>query len=454
MIREKPDCEQHHAHCLEVPELERLQYFYGQMLGPGDFRAEQTFFREKLKLHNRCLHGYGTVCGLEVVPVPMPPDCDPPGPSERARTERELEDLERELARQPDDGKKEELTARREELRRRLRCLPKDDCRPAPRTRVLVRCGLAYDCEGNELIVRRDLAVDLLAHLSPQEARRAEKEAPVTLWVSLCYCEQPVDPTRPVLPDACGAAADCVYGKVRDAVRVRVSLDEPRADDRCETCCAGCEDPCLLLARIDCFTPGRPISRDDIHNEVRRPIGLYVPTRIAGVSWTHGATYTETEVERMTQEEGLEIQFTRPVRVSTIQPGVVDLWMIAGGRGSRGQILNMEIEYRDLPASSTTDRLIARYTGNDSPSPGDRFLVIVRTGFLLDACCRPVDGDHVGGRVPILEEYAERYRRDRESRECPRAFGSFGPWQSGNGTPGGTFESWFYVAQERYGGKR
>ena len=55
--------------CAEIPEFERLNYFYGQMLGAADFRAEQAFFREKLKLHNRCLHGYGVVCGLEVRPV-------------------------------------------------------------------------------------------------------------------------------------------------------------------------------------------------------------------------------------------------------------------------------------------------------------------------------------------------------------------------------------------------
>lgn len=453
MIREKSDCEQHSAHCLEVPELERLQYFYGQMLGPGDFRAEQTFFREKLKLHNRCLHGYGTVCGLEVVPVPMPEDCDPPGPSERARAERDLEDLEKEIGREQDPGKRKELEARREELRHRLRCLPKDDCRPAPRTHVQVRCGLAYDCEGNELIVRRDLAVDLLAHLPPQEARRAEKEAPVTLWVSLCHCEQPVDPVRPVLPDACGAASDCVFGRVRESVRVRVRLQPPAEDERCETCCSACADPCLLLARIDCFVPGRPIDPEQVHNEVRRPVGLYVPTRIAGVSWSHGAEYSEEQVEGMTRD-GLEIRFTRPVLVSSIQPGVVDLWTVEGGRGRRGLITNMDGVYKGLPASGSTDRLIYQYVGDDSPSPGDRLLVIVRASFLLDACCRPVDGDHVGGRVPVLPEY-EKYRRgDEPPGNCPRSFGSFGPWQSGNGTPGGTFESWFYVAQERYGGKR
>src|SRR6266851_10288646 len=63
------------ALCTHFPEFTRLKYFYGQMLGVHDFQTEQNYFRDKLKLHNRCLHGYGTVCGLLVEPVPMPTEC-------------------------------------------------------------------------------------------------------------------------------------------------------------------------------------------------------------------------------------------------------------------------------------------------------------------------------------------------------------------------------------------
>src|SRR5450432_1324478 len=67
--------------CTAVPEFDRLNYFYGQMLSARDFKSEQDFFREKLKLHNRCLHGYGVVCGLEVCAVEPPPKpCPPPDP--------------------------------------------------------------------------------------------------------------------------------------------------------------------------------------------------------------------------------------------------------------------------------------------------------------------------------------------------------------------------------------
>ena len=61
----------------KAPQFDRLNYFYGQMLGACDFQTEQSYFRDKMKLHNRCLHGYGTVCGL-LVEVPRPkPECPP-----------------------------------------------------------------------------------------------------------------------------------------------------------------------------------------------------------------------------------------------------------------------------------------------------------------------------------------------------------------------------------------
>ena len=46
--------------------LSRPRYFDGQLLTANDFRAEQDYFLEKNRRHNRSLHGCGTVWGLEV----------------------------------------------------------------------------------------------------------------------------------------------------------------------------------------------------------------------------------------------------------------------------------------------------------------------------------------------------------------------------------------------------
>lgn len=47
---------------------ERPNYFYGQLLDVADLQAEQDYHRDKLRLHNRMLHGWGIVEGLFVTP--------------------------------------------------------------------------------------------------------------------------------------------------------------------------------------------------------------------------------------------------------------------------------------------------------------------------------------------------------------------------------------------------
>ena len=47
------------------PDL-RVNYEFGLVLGVDEFRQEQLHFLEKNYLHNRALHGYGTVSGLNV----------------------------------------------------------------------------------------------------------------------------------------------------------------------------------------------------------------------------------------------------------------------------------------------------------------------------------------------------------------------------------------------------
>lgn len=44
----------------------RNRYFHGQLLSADDFQDEQTYFRNKLCLHNRLLHGSGIVTGLKI----------------------------------------------------------------------------------------------------------------------------------------------------------------------------------------------------------------------------------------------------------------------------------------------------------------------------------------------------------------------------------------------------
>ena len=51
----------------ESESLKRLRFFTGQLLTAESFELEQKYFREKLKRHNRALHGFGIISGLRVI---------------------------------------------------------------------------------------------------------------------------------------------------------------------------------------------------------------------------------------------------------------------------------------------------------------------------------------------------------------------------------------------------
>ena len=194
----------------ELPDFLRLSYFHGQMLAACDFQREQAYFVEKLRLRNRCLHGYGVACGLLVSPIP-----------------------------------------------------PDDSCGTDPdphQPRVTLHPGVAVDCLGNEIVIRRDGPVELLPLLSEQDRGAFHDGGCVYLCVE--YCERAVGPTRGVYVDACGGAAECEYGWRQDSYRIRVTLTEPDNDGCADPCCDSCresgQDPCLLLARIDDVHEGQP----------------------------------------------------------------------------------------------------------------------------------------------------------------------------------------------------
>jgi len=392
-----------------VPIFDRNQYFYGQLLSARDFQSEQAYFREKLKLHNRCLHGYGVVCGLEVAIVPQPEECPP--------------------AEQPDP--------------------PKDgygdkpgygDVPPA-RTKLpevlVVQPGLALDCHGNELVVREPLCLEPRKLLDPAALRRLDRNEREVLYVSLCFHEQPVEPTRPAMSDPCGAIGTCAFGKLRDSVRVSVSLDPPREDDRCDTCCSACSDCCLLLAQV---------AETEVDNTVRRELGTHVPARISGVSWTHGATYSVDEAARILGTakgaRGFEIRFTRPVLAECLRDAVVQITVTEGGRGRKGNIYAVAGEFVDVPKSGPVTSLHYRQRTLESLQLGDFVMITFRAPMVLDACCRPVEGLNVGGHVPQLPD-AEVRRRTKRSKVCAEPPFKPGPWTSYGQ---GNFESWFFIS--------
>jgi hypothetical protein len=239
---------------------------------------------------------------------------------------------------------------------------------------------------------------------------------------------------------------DCVPSRLRDDFCVRVSWEPPKHDHSCSPCMRPCNDPCLTLARIGW-------NADDglmIDNSIRRPLAPFVTTRVKGISWVHGGIYRPEDVDDMLRH-GLRIEFTDGVRTSTLRRGVLDIWVIQGGGGRRGDIYNIEATIEPShPEGDFSHHLTARVLTHkaDRIDPGDRVLIQLRSAFILDRCCRALDGEHIGGLVPTVGEHADRWHvlHPPPYAPCrPPEPRPFAPWTSGNGTPGGNFESWFFV---------
>lgn len=461
--REQDTHHQHDACCPEIPELRRLQYFYGQMLSSADLQEEQRYFREKLRLLNRCVHGYGVLCGLRVVPEPPDERCDPQTDRERERAGRELhdreatlEDIRKQLQQATTNEEKRRLQEEmrkaepaREEARRRFEdlCPPVTD--EPPSARVTIECGIAIDCHGNEIIVRRARTIDLFHYLEPAELKRTP-DGRRPLWISICFCESPVEPVRPVYADPCTPADACRHAKIQESYRITVTEEPPKRDLRCDTCCCGCGDACLVLARIDPFMPNRPIPATAVHNDVRRRFGLYDWVTVTGISWVHDGDYSANQAATLLgqhgQGNGLEFRFSRNVRTETLRRGVIDVTVIEGGRGRAGDIYDVPGEIHH-PAGPLVDRVYFRQTSDDKFHDGDLLRVRLRADFVLDECCRPVDGNHIGGRVPLLPGSPGFDHPAAAIHTCLEPPNWDGPWTSGDGSGGDLFESWFGIRE-------
>ncbi|SNY37863.1 hypothetical protein [Paractinoplanes atraurantiacus] len=390
----------------------RLRYFHGQMLTARDFQREQEYHREKLKLRMRCLLGYGVVCGLHVEPA--------------------------------SDSKEAHGSAR-----------------------VHLTSGLGVDCDGNELLVHGSCEIDLREAVADDERTGGH----TTVWIGIEYAERPVEPTRTVFNSSCADTSDCEHGYIEESYVVRVTTRTPPADERCETCCSPCEHKVLWLARIDDVDWNHPVHDGQIHMEVRRPFSLHETTTITGVNWIHGHTYTVDEAKRLlgTRHEsgGLVVRFSGDIRVDSLDPGVVDVQVIEGGAGRNAGTWFMGMELKEPAGGEFTRQFRIRQKTGETLQGGDLLRITVRTPFLLDRCCRPVDGTHVGGKVPFLrrgrdaDDWPDPYETTETEATETEATGTetpaagcvlppsgIGPWTSGTGGGAGVFESWFFIAED------
>ncbi|MBG0562864.1 hypothetical protein [Actinoplanes aureus] len=407
----------------------RLRYFHGRLLNAPDLREDQEQQQARIRRQLRCLLGYGVAHGLHV------------------RGEPEYNTSSEDVAEETPEEVPEESSEEEAE--------DAGELHGPPRAKVWITPGLGIDALGNQIVVPGACEVDLWQRLPAEE--RTSGNPPKRVWVGVSFHEEDESPTRSVFVSDCGDTSDCEYGWTRETYRVRVTSKPPDLDRRCDTCGplgdhlpAGERYPVLWLARID-VDWRRPVHPGRIHMNIRRLFGLRVPTVITGINWTHGATYSVEETRQLLgttdRNGGLRVRFSDDIHVEGLKRGVIDIQVIEGGAGKNASSWFMGGQFEDLPADRFTRELRYRQTTRETLQEDDRVLITIRTAFLLDRCCRPVDGTHVGGRVPLLDDRpGAGGEKPERSRWCRRPPSGVGRWTSGSGAGGDVFESWFFVA--------
>lgn len=409
----------------EIETFTRNHYFTGKLLVERDFTDEQRYYRDKLRHHHQRLHGCGVVCGLKV----------------------------------------------------------KEHPDPACRDRfVCIEPGTAVDCCGREIMVREEECIDITQTEAIRDLKKRmekEKDDPDcqtshALQICLRYRECHTEDI-PVLYDECGCDdTQCAPNRILEsyAIDIIVNPKEPDWIHRVRTACevADCEtlyktmlepcpDPtvldCIPLAVIRNYTPGQPVTETMIDNWSHRPLlpsthlldllircilAKRALTHIRDIGWDHGAEYSCHQFMRSfvgddQSPKAFEVTFERPVltteelRKEEPSPRIFQAIVVRDvDKPSEGR----SIEVAPARAWQSDDR--TRVFLRIDPSYAlalereqvtfDLYLTL-RCNMIVDERGVPVDGDLL----------AQRHVDGTYHGRPP----------TGDGVPGGTFESWIRV---------
>jgi hypothetical protein len=165
------------GYCVEcdITQMARNNYFTGKLLVERDFTDEQRYVLGKLRRHNQRLHGWGTVCGLKVVPHPNP------GCQDRF---------------------------------------------------VVIQPGTAIDCCGREILVSHDEYFDFktqfLANWQKQNGPNSQPDdQPHQIQICVSYQECPTEDVPALFDDCNCSAASCQPNRILESYSFDVLIDPP-----------------------------------------------------------------------------------------------------------------------------------------------------------------------------------------------------------------------------------
>jgi hypothetical protein len=301
---------------------------------------------------------------------------------------------------------------------------------------VVVRAGVALDCRGRELVLCHDTPLELPPRETP-------------FLIALRYGEEEVEPVPALFAEGACDPARREANRVRETARlVFLHLDEVEPD--CWRQAGGdseppCHDDCggdLPGPAGVCLEPRCPCG-DTVPLALIRPSGeleidldgrrtLPVPgdflTHVTRINWPHGGEVTLSYLRNELQGR-LEVRFDRRLEEGS---DIGD-----GGDGTGINEHTFVVQYggvqKDLEFLSAADdglpqvedgcvavfRIDPDLLSRRSNLAGNVVYVTLKCDFILDCHGNPVDGNHLRGRLP-----------------------------TGDGNPGGTFESWFRVVAD------
>lgn len=417
----------------DVPTFRRTSYYTGKLLTARDFSEEQRYHIDKHRLHNMTLHGWGVVCGLKVKPHPH-----------------------------------------------------------CPTLRIVVEAGLAIDDCGREIRLLED--VDLLlpqppAQTTPPNPCPPDPKAPPapspkpgaqtpptppateTLWICLRYCETPEQfSAAPFDECPCTGVVAQKPNRVSESYCLEITTTEPaylqklKKPDFCDldNCgdlykgvlddCKAAAGDCIPLAVITCFTPGQLVNDKMIDNWSPRPLlpslrkvdqvvrcileklPCHKLTHISDFNWTHGADIRSNEFMHrfVGPDRGFDIRFDGNVRKDGINRRSFQVLVVhyptAPGQPQRMEIAPSQIEYLDQ--THIRLRIEELYAKSHLDQHNFEVFISLKCDVILDHFGVPVDGNLLArGSLDGTTYYVDA--------------------PTGNGVPGGLFESWFRVHNDK-----
>jgi len=459
--------------CVESECLTGLRnnYFVGKRLSPDALRVEQTYLNERRHLLNRAVHGWGVVYGYPVTSgagdsagrivigpglaldrvgrellrvdagplaldevigldekgAPYPRGCKDAVPPWRKgcwllSVHYAEQDVGRVDVHDPCRCERHQWDHVCETVRFSLRQVDCAECCKPPECELHCECGRGHCCD--EL---------------RKEERGHETKNPVLRGGCQCLCEH-LTHLRP------GAECQALTEIVEPCGRVRVDLHNGVPLACVGLTREGCED-WKFDQWIEACGPRRLVKRNDLLFDLIQGCDL---TRIVKTGWwafhrkVDAVTWDEFAKSWGKPDKGGEsqatlywVEFSRPVRASTIRTDCIAITVIAPEQeGGWGQVLRVPItEVRPLVPSGPPDHVLRAQVFVDAGWVSDAIVshknifnyqqtlveVEVRGDFIIDCNGQAVDAEPVGTlAVP-----------------------------TGNGTPGGRYLSTFRVAARR-----